>query len=215
MLGGRAVAELNALDREFCAFATRVLGAVEYGPELSSVPERAAPTAQGVTERGQRILLLYQPVATDFRQVVAILRMVVELERVEQLARENAEGEADLTGLPTSFDCDLERVKGVVAKALNTALSAYEANDHSVARRALKLCREVPERVARQTDRIAELMKADPATVIPGLRLFTAAQRLQFMARHVAEIATEVLLLADAARDGTLHIADRPGTLPR
>jgi len=44
--------------------------------------------ARQVADRCRRIVLLYQPVAIDFREVMAVLRLAVELEHIGHLAIE-------------------------------------------------------------------------------------------------------------------------------
>jgi hypothetical protein len=79
--------EWRQLHHDFLDFGTCVAGLVTESiralhephsdPPASAAGAGAAPGAWGrrIAEQCQRVVLLYQPVAVDFRQVTAMLRM--------------------------------------------------------------------------------------------------------------------------------------------
>jgi phosphate transport system protein len=211
MPGRKASEELSELHHEFLDLgmcvelmvsgAARALGAaIDWRPEETAsvgCGELAARAAR-VAERCRRIVLLYQPVAVDFREVTAVLRMAAELEHVGHLAAETAERAAALAALPEAPPEELDRMTAAAAGLVRRALDAYALRDAETVRAVSQTRAAVDDCAIELTDWLTDLMRVDPAAVAPGLSLFVVVRNLQHIAEHASALAEEVgILVAD------------------
>jgi phosphate transport system protein len=201
--------ELNDLHLDFLELGARVEVVVTDAVRAihEPHPDGPAPIAAGtgslseqghrIAERGGRIMLLYQPVASDFRQVAAVTRMTTELERIGSLALTITERSADLGALSFSVPEELSRLAESVFEMVRSARVAYERRASAFAPWVWRTNAEVTERATRVTRWLTETMKADPAAVEPGLSLFVVVQNLQRIADHAAGLAEAVVFLTE------------------
>jgi phosphate transport system protein len=204
----KALDELRELHREFLALATGVDELVAAAVRAIRDPEsdRAPVSVNGselaerwgrLTERCQRILLLYQPVARDFRAVIALLRMGPELEHIGHLTAEITGRATALRGLPGSVPNELDRMAGAVSGMVHRAADAYLLLDagpvHPVAWTRL----EVSALARVLLNWLAGVMRMNPAAVEPGLALCAVIQDLNRIAEHAAVLAGELLFLIE------------------
>jgi len=156
-----------------------------------------ADRAAQITERCQRLLVLYQPVAADFRRVTAILQMVGEWEHVSALAKGIADRAAELAPWLVVVPHELADLAAVVAGLVRDAGAAYEDGGPGVARGVVRMTAALGARASGLTGCLVEAMRADPAAVEPGLGLFAVVQDLLRIAGHAARVAEEVIVLTD------------------
>jgi phosphate transport system protein len=219
MPGQKMLDELNELHREFLDLGTCVGEVVTESVRAIREPDSTqfAPTAVGddvladlsrrIVERCRRIVLLYQPMAGDFREVTAILRMAGELESVGHLATEIVERSAALTALPIPVPEELDRLAEEVSVMIRRVLDASTLFDEAPVRPAARISPEVISLARILMEWVAGTMRADPAAVEPGLSLFAVVQNLQRIAEHASALAEEIAFLTEVpgARFGTDH----------
>jgi phosphate transport system protein len=217
----KALDELRELHREFLALGTSVeelvAGALRalWGAnpdEGTSVGAGDALADQGrrIAERCRRIVLLYQPVGIDFREVTAVLRMAAELEHTGNRAVEITQRSAALAALPLPVPEELSRMAEVVSGTVRRFLDAYALLDEGPVRPVPWLRTEVDGLAGELTQWLAGVMRADPRAVEPGLNLFAVVQNLQRIAEHASTLAEEIAFLTAAAV--TNFGADHPAT---
>jgi phosphate transport system protein len=198
--------ELGELHREFLDLSTSVeelvAGAVRTirAPDPDRLPPAGAGAALAerrcrITERCQRILLLYQPVAGDFREVTAVLRMSSELEHIGNLADEISGREAVLATLPVSVPDELDRMAGIVSGMVRRAADAYVLLDAGPVCPVDWTRTEVSALARVLMDWLTGVVRADPGAVESELVLCAVIQNLKRIAEHAAVLAEEVTFL--------------------
>jgi phosphate transport system protein len=204
----KALDELRELHREFLELATGVEEHVTAAvltirdPDPDGFPAPGAVNALSarrcrLTERCQRILLLYQPVAGDFREVVALLRMGPELEHIGHLAAAIAERSEVLAAVSVSVPAELIRLAEVVSGMVHRVLDAFTLLDAEPVRPIVWMRTEVRGLAGVLTDGLIEAMTSDLG-VEAGLNLFAVTQDLQRIAEHATALAEEVAVLTGA-----------------
>jgi phosphate transport system protein len=205
MPGRKVLDELNELHREFLELGTWVEELVAGGERAIRAPDAPPPVfgwerelderGRGIVERCRRIVLLYQPVAVDFREVTAVLRMAAELGHIGHLAAETVERAAALAALPVPAPEELHALAALAAGVVRNALGA-DAEPHQMSKWSAPGVRTERAGLAGAlTAWLARVMRADPTTVEPGLALFALFQSLQRIVEHGLALAEEVAFL--------------------
>ena len=191
----RMLDELNALHTDFRALSVRVEGAVaelaralqEPDGEVSADgDEPVSEQVRRVVERCRGILLLYQPVAVDFRRVTAILRAATELERIGDLAAEITGRTAELSASRFPVLRGLSELAASVCGMIHRALDADGSHHPEPVEPMVRARAEATARASALTEQLAATMKVDPEAVEPGLTLFAVVRDLQRIADHAA-----------------------------
>ena len=215
----KMLGELQELHRDLLAFGTGVADAVAESVNVLREPHAhtfmpepvwgasLSEHNHRVVERCHRIVILYQPVASDFRQVTSVLHAASELERIGALAAETAEHWANLAALPTVPE-HLPQMAESVSGLIHGVLDAYEHHETVPTRRTARTLTEIADCAESVTEWLTGAMKADPAAVEPGLSLFAVVRNLRAIADHATRFA-EALALVE---NGSFSPATRTAT---
>ena len=116
-----------------------------------------------------KILALYQPVASELRMVVGILKMNNDLERMGDLSASVAKCSRKIAkidpniAIPAKFDQMFNTTRHMVSMSLDALVGTNEATALDV----IKLDDEVDELNAQIIDEVTEAMKKDSAKIDP------------------------------------------------
>jgi phosphate transport system protein len=214
----KSLTELKELHREFLALATSVEELVAEAVRTIQEPYPDGPVprveveprverARQIVERCRRIVLLYQPVAIDFREVTAILRVAGELEHIGNRAAEIIERSAALAAHPLPIPEELSRMAEAVSGTVRRFVDAYTLLDEGPVQSVDRIRVGVNRLAEVLTQWLVEVMRTEPALVEPGLNLFAVVQNLQRIAEHATTLAEEVAFLTQPAstRPGAEH----------
>lgn len=205
----KMLAELNELHHDFLELGRCVEDVVAATARLFHEPDTIGTESipigsdslndQGerIAEQCQRILLLYQPVASDFRQVTMILWMVAKLEEVANLAIAISMRSEDRIVQPIPISEELSRLAESVREMIRLALDAFEDGNSALVQQVEHAHTEVNDVAERLTIWLTDTMKADSAMIEAGLSLFAVLQHLQRMADHAASLAKRVMFLLE------------------
>jgi phosphate transport system protein len=144
-----------------------------------------------------RILALRQPAASDLRFISASLKIVVDLERVGDLAVNMAERAEALAKSPQLLPTlDLTRMAAATQAMLKDSLDAFVRADPELATSVLVRDQEVDELFVEAFRYLVDAMKHDPNNVERALGLMFVAKHLERIADHSTNIAEMVVFLA-------------------
>ncbi len=153
-----------------------------------------------IERRCLRILALSQPVATDLRFVLAVMRINNDLERIGDEARSIAKRVIDLSeATPIEFPQALRQMADAARRMLADALTALTEEDADLSRRI--------KRADEQVDSLQKEIFAWIQTEIPrhveatraAIDLLSAARRLERIADLSTNIAEDVIFLAEGS----------------
>jgi phosphate transport system protein len=145
-----------------------------------------------------KMLALHQPVATDLRFIITVLKVNNDLERMGDLAKNIAERAAILCDQPPlaaarQFRRMAERVRNMVHECID----ALVERDVEMARRVCLEDREVDEENRLRFADLQQEMKSDPATVERAVSLLSVSRHLERIADHATNVAEDVVFLVD------------------
>jgi len=151
-----------------------------------------------IEEECLRILALHQPVASDLRFLIAILKIDNELERVGDLAVNVAEHAAFLaTQTPVEISFDFPAMAGRAQAMLEKSLDSLVNLRAERAREVLVSDDEV-DALNRQMYRLVqEVVRTRPDETECLIHLLSVSQHLERIADHATNIAEDVIYLVD------------------
>jgi phosphate transport system protein len=151
-----------------------------------------------VEEECLKILALHQPVATDLRFLIAVLKANNDLERMGDLAESIARRAHFLAShealrIPSQFEMLVDKTYSLVQQSLNALIEL----DTRTARAVLREDAEIDELNRQMFVELQELMKRQPATVERAVSLLSASRQLERIADHATNLAEDVIFLVE------------------
>lgn len=202
--------ELDALKKKLLALSAEVEGRVKMAVQALLTADRklAERVKHGdpqidnmeiaLEEECLKVLALHQPVATDLRFIVSVLKINNDLERVADFAVNIAERAIDLSGV-IKIECpyDISSMAELVHKMLQMCLDALVEKDTELARKTIKLDDEVDAMHKANFAKVKEAIRDDP-TYLDGLVYYLSISRyLERMGDLATNIAEDVVYQVD------------------
>jgi phosphate transport system protein len=145
-----------------------------------------------------RIVALYQPVAIDLRQVMAIDHLIVELERIGDLAVNVAEEALNLEQLPKpELHRDLPRMTTMVQSMIRDSLRSFITQDAVLAREVCKQDDEVDYLDRALIQELLEYMGRSQEAIASGLSQINVVRNLERAGDHATNIAEQVVYMVE------------------
>jgi phosphate transport system protein len=201
-------AELRALRDRLLAMGGLVERAI--GASVRAVVERDAPMAEQVKTRDReinrmeveidgacrRILALRQPAASDLRFITTALKIVVDLERMGDLAVNVAERAVDLGQAPPLGPLhDLARIADLAEAQLKKALDAFVTGDVAKAEAVMGADETIDALYLKIFNDMVLLMMEDPKNIRRATSVMFAAKHLERFADHAVNVAEMVVFM--------------------
>jgi phosphate transport system protein len=155
-----------------------------------------------IEEECIELIITQQPMASDMRIIIAVLNIIVDLERIG----DHAEGNAKISVMigdepPLKPLIDLPRMAEMTGSMLRRSLEAFINHDAEAAK---KICGEddaidnLYDQVFRE---LLTFMAEDPKTITRATRLIWVAHNLERSADRVTNIAERVIYVVTGNRE--------------
>ncbi|MEM7262508.1 MAG: phosphate signaling complex protein PhoU [Planctomycetota bacterium] len=202
--------DLDSLKRKILTMGSMVEESTNMA--ISSLvdrrPELAYEVMQGddaideleveIEEDCLKVLALHQPVATDLRFVVAVMKVNNDLERMGDLAINIAERASYLsTHDPLNVPLDYERMATLSRDMVKQSLDAVVNLDTNLARQVAAQDDEVDALNAEMFVVLQDRMREDPSTVERAVHLLSTSRHLERIADLATNIAEDVVFMVD------------------
>jgi phosphate transport system protein len=155
-------------------------------------------TEVDIEEECLKVLALHQPVASDLRLIVAVLKINSDLERIGDLAVNIAQRGLSLASrerIPVPVDLTVmsEKVQSMLRKSLDALVSldarlAHEVGAHDD---------EVDELNRRNFRTIQEEIRKNPREIESLIEYLSVSRHLERVADHASNIAEDVIYLIE------------------
>lgn len=140
-----------------------------------------------------RLLALQHPMASDLRIISTAWRMIIDLERVGDLAVDIAKITLKVERELGSCDyIDIRHMANLARAMLRDSLEAFVKHDETMVHSVCERDDEVDEAYRSLRGQIHEHMKAHPESVVSGSWLILAIHHLERIADHAVNIAERV-----------------------
>ena len=152
-----------------------------------------------VDNRCFTLLALYQPMATDLRAIVAVVKINTDLERVGDLAVNIAEAARRyITHPPVKKLIDIPLMSDIAQGMLRDALDAFVRRDMRLAQDVLNADDRVDGLKTQVFRDLLTYMLQDQTTVEPALDLILISRHVERIADHATNIAEDVIFMVSA-----------------
>jgi phosphate transport system protein len=147
-------------------------------------------------ERCLELIATQQPLAGDLRTIVAVLHMIVDLERIG----DHAEGIAKIVVMladepPLKPYVDLPRMADIASDMLRDAIEAFKHRDAELARSTINRDDEVDALYDQVYRELLTYMLNDPRTIERATHLVWVAHNLERIADRVTNVCERVAYL--------------------
>jgi phosphate transport system protein len=146
------------------------------------------------------LLAMQQPMATDLRFVLAVLKINADLERVGDLAVNIAQRSLDLLQEPeVEVPVDIARMTTAVSTMVRRALESFLSAKAEVAQAVLEMDSIVDRMKDEAFVNLVAQMKRNPEQVRSYLDVLLIARSLERIADHATNIAEDVIFWVSGA----------------
>jgi len=141
----------------------------------------------------RNILVRRQPAAGDLRFIIAIIKVVTDLERMGDLASGIADSTLRVLDTPPRNFSNLEAMGEKVLRQVNRALDALSRGDIDLAMTVIEKDQGVDELYKAMYRETITYMLEDPRTITTSIILSSVAKNLERIADHATNIAEMVI----------------------
>jgi phosphate transport system protein len=151
-----------------------------------------------VEEECLKALALHQPVASDLRLIVAVLKINNDLERIGDLAVNIARKAVAFSAQPPmAIPFDLAGMCQKTQAMLRDSIDALVNLDAPLAHSVCGRDNEVDQMKHENRKKAEELMRSDPERSAALLNLLAASRNLERIADHATNISEDVIYLVE------------------
>jgi phosphate transport system protein len=149
-----------------------------------------------IDEACRRLLALRQPAASDLRFITTALKIVVDLERIGDLAVNIAERALDLNQSPPLRPVhDLTKLAQLCQQQLRKALDAFVDGDTPKAEAVIKEDDLLDALYHKLFNELLGLMMEDPRNIRRATSLMFVAKQLERLGDHATNVAEMVIFM--------------------
>ncbi len=219
--------EVEKLKKKMFALMAKVEDCVQKA--LKSISDRDWKLAQEVIDADSEIdnaeveieedclklLALHQPVATDLRFIIAVLKINNDIERVGDHGVNIAERAQDLCGKePMEVPFDLTGMGAKALSLLGQSLDSLMKMDAASARKVLSGDREVDAIYRDMFDQVAKAVRKNPDYIDRLLNYLSAGRQLERIADYATNISEDVIYLVEGQIARHRHKKQRGDSCP-
>lgn len=157
--------------------------------------QKVSRAATKVEKRTLKLMALQQPVASDFRNVISILKATGDLERIGENALSIAWETIRVKGNPRIPEVEtiIKSMSKKVNFMLDQVLKAYVQGDEKLVREVAKKDDEVDEDYVKARKLIIAGIKQDPEAAVASSSYFMVIRLLERIGDHVVNLAQWVV----------------------
>ena len=185
----------EAMDKAILALIDR---RAELAEEVIREDERIDQREVKLEEECLKVLALHQPVATDLRLIVVVIKVNNDLERIGDLAVNIAERAAYLANCdPLQISFNLSGMADKVREMLRRSLDALGSANANLARSVLAMDDEVDDANREIFVILQRLMQKDPTTIERAVHLLSVSRHLERIGDLATNIAQDVVYMVE------------------
>jgi len=147
-----------------------------------------------IEQKAVDIIACYQPVAVDLRELIAILRIANELERIGDLAKNIGKriGAIGRTRVPRQSIGGIRSMNNLILAQVRDALDSLASRDDTKAVRLWLRDQDVDRLYTSLFRELLTYMMEEPGMITSGVHLVFCAKNMERMADHATNIAEAV-----------------------
>ncbi len=194
----RSTLEMGGLVEEQLASALKFFASQDSSllSDIEDIEQKINAAEIDLDDQVESLIVRRQPIASDLRLVLAVSKIVRDLERVgDELEKV---GKLSLESFDSSDDVgitEIQRIAEQVAKMLSESLTAFARLDINLARDIFERERKVDKVYQSALRSLATFMIEDPRNIGRVLNIVWIARSLERVGDHATNIAEYVIYL--------------------
>ncbi len=164
---------------------------------------------QSVDDQSQKIenlcmelLALQQPMAKDLRQIVGILKIGIDLERIGDLAVDIARIAVQTKeGVHITKLEYIPHAAEIARKMLSLSMEALEKGDADLARQVTKWDYEIDSLYVKARNKLFKLIIERPEVINDGMSLLLANRHMERIGDHICNICESIVYMVEGKRE--------------
>jgi phosphate transport system protein len=154
---------------------------------------------QDIEQKAIATIATRQPMAVDLREVIGVLRIANDLERIGDLAKNIAKRVSSLSNddLPRQARRGLSHIMGLAIGLLTDALDSFAGGDSDKAASVRSRDEEIDLMYTSLFRELLTYMMEDSGTVTSGVHLMFCAKNIERVGDHVTNIAESVYYMVE------------------
>ena len=191
-----SIREMGSLSQQMLLDAVRSLKDRDkvLAEDVLERKERLYKYDQDIEERALKVLMLYQPMAKDMRDLACILKMITYLTRIGRYGYDIAKITLAIADQPhVKKLIDIPNMARVAASMIEDVLKAYETEDLSVISNLEERDDELDEERYSIFRECLTYMMEDPKTITRCTHYIMVARYLERCGDHACKIAEKVV----------------------
>lgn len=196
----RQILSLSAVVEEMIDKATQALVGRQFAIAEQVIAADSEVDEQEVDIENDclKLLALYQPVASDLRRIVTVVKVNNDLERIADLACNVSERSLALQDYPAFAVPDsMEQLANLAAAMVRNAMDAFVRVDADAAHQVIADDEQIDALNVAVIQQLTDIMKQDSRHIEPALHCFSASRHLERIGDHATNIAEDVVYLVD------------------
>jgi phosphate transport system protein len=194
----RSTLEMGGLVEEQLASALKFFASQDSSllSDIDSIEQKINAAEIDLDDQVESLIVRRQPIASDLRLVLAVSKIVRDLERIgdelEKVGRLSLESFDSADGVGIT---EIQRIAEQVAKMLSESLTAFARLDLDLARDIFERERKVDKVYQSALRSLATFMIEDPRNIGSVLNIVWIARSLERVGDHATNIAEYVIYL--------------------
>lgn len=148
-----------------------------------------------INEKAVLLIAKQQPVAKDLRRIIMTLRIVTDIERMADNAKNIANSTIQLAQYETSVPFSIRNMYEKVTSMLNRAILAFEHEDITLAKQLAVMDDEIDELYHTMISELLGETATNPEKIQYVMQVAFIARYLERFADHITNIGESILYL--------------------
>ncbi|WP_279036193.1 phosphate signaling complex protein PhoU [Lactobacillus intestinalis] len=199
--------ELKKLNTQFMEMGVSVNDAIDHATrafvdhdkktsqKMVDDEERIPEESLNIQKKALKLMALQQPVATDFRVVISILKATTDLERIGENAMSIAWETIRVKGNPRIPEVEeiISSMTHDVRHMLIQVLTAYVQDDEKMAKEVAAKDTKIDEAYVKARKLIVDGIENDPSKAVASSSYFVVTRLLERIGDHIVNLAMWVV----------------------
>ena len=199
--------ELKKLNTQFMEMGVSVNDAIDHATrafvdhdkktsqKMVDNEERIPAESLDIQKKALKLMALQQPVATDFRVVISILKATTDLERIGENAMSIAWETIRVKGNPRIPEVEeiISSMTHDVRHMLIQVLTAYVQDDEKMAKEVAAKDTKIDEAYVKARKLIVDGIENDPSKAVASSSYFVVTRLLERIGDHIVNLAMWVV----------------------
>jgi len=170
-----------------------------HGKRVISADAALDALQREIEQKAISTIATRQPMAVDLREIVAILRIANDLERIGDLAKNIGKRVIGISGenVPRKAMRGVRSMATLVLRQLQDVLNAFAAKDSAIALGAWNRDEEIDSIYTSLFREVLTYMMEDPGMMGFGIHLLFCAKNIERMGDHTTNIAEAVYFMVE------------------